>query len=193
MNNPSEISQRALEMLAAEYAIEFGYSIEEALMRAANSPSSLRAIEKALSPLPSDLVERVGSGMESLSAKLSGLIIRDGGPPKVKLPSGAYLEGEGAAAYIELVEAVSACFDRARTAIASIGRDEGWQDIASAPVVIDQEILGFAEYYGKPVRFVAVWNGLEWYAGWGNAIQPTHWRPLPDPPSLKSQGGEKGE
>lgn len=57
----------------------------------------------------------------------------------------------------------------------------GWRDISTAPKD-GTEILALGDQYGRPVRFVAIWNGLHWYAGWGDSIQPTHFQPLPAPP-----------
>jgi len=61
-------------------------------------------------------------------------------------------------------------------------QSEGWRPISEADQTIGNEVLGFAVYHGKPVRFVVEWNGHNWYAGWGDAIQPTHFMPLPAPP-----------
>lgn len=73
--------------------------------------------------------------------------------------------------------------------IASLERDlaqsREWRPIESAPRD-GGEILCFARHYGKDVRFVAIWNGVEWYTGWGTSIQPTHWKPLDAPPTTGS-------
>lgn len=61
-------------------------------------------------------------------------------------------------------------------------QSEGWRPISEADQTVGNEVLGFAVYHGKPVRFVVEWNGHNWYAGWGDAIQPTRFMPLPAPP-----------
>lgn len=83
--------------------------------------------------------------------------------------------------------------DRIQTLEAALAAErEAWQPIETADRAIDNEILGCGDYCGKLVRFVAVWNGVEWYAGWGNAIQPTHWRPLPEPPAIRARSIQEG-
>lgn len=67
---------------------------------------------------------------------------------------------------------------------------DGWLPIETAPKD-GSEILGFGLQWGwSPVRFVCVWNGATWYAGWGDSIQPTHWMPLPAAPALSTAQGE---
>ena len=77
----------------------------------------------------------------------------------------------------------------------AIGRalqeSQGWQPIETAQKD-GTEILCYGEYYGKPVLFVAIWNSVEWYAGWGGSIQPTHWQPLPAPPADR-EAAKRGE
>jgi hypothetical protein len=79
---------------------------------------------------------------------------------------------EASAAILSLLDELDA--SKARIA-------EGWQDIATAPKD-GSDVLCYGVYYTQPVRFVAHWNGIEWYAGWGGAIQPKMWQPLPPPP-----------
>jgi len=81
---------------------------------------------------------------------------------------------------IDLDEAERTALGKA-AAMAAL-QSEGWRPISEADQTIGNEVLGFAVYHGKPVRFVVEWNGHNWYAGWGDAIQPTHFMPLPAPP-----------
>ena len=77
---------------------------------------------------------------------------------------------------------IYACHDLMTEAALHALQFEVWRPISEADQTIGNEVLGFAVYHGKPVRFVVEWNGHNWYAGWGDAIQPTHFMPLPAPP-----------
>lgn len=69
---------------------------------------------------------------------------------------------------------------------------EGWQDISTAPKPSGQVILAAINQFGR----YEVANG-HWYATYNKWVydchfppkaQPTHWMPLPQPPTEKERG-----
>lgn len=68
-----------------------------------------------------------------------------------------------------------------------LGHREGWRPIADAPKVHpmnggDGLLLGWdVPGIGEWIIVVGYWHG-EWHTGTHKAF-PTHWMPLPDPPS----------
>lgn len=59
-----------------------------------------------------------------------------------------------------------------------------WQAIETAPK--DGTTLWVLDrLYSEPWHYECVWNGAQWYHGFGDAwpdANPTHWMPLPAPP-----------
>jgi hypothetical protein len=59
-----------------------------------------------------------------------------------------------------------------------------WQPIETAPKD-GTEILCLDVIYGKPWKYVAIWNGIQWYTGYGDSFpnpKPTHYMLIPDIP-----------
>jgi hypothetical protein len=68
-------------------------------------------------------------------------------------------------------------------------RDEGWQDIATAPKD-GKPLLGFSRIGDHNVTRVLSWDEEDeaWIcSGSGSPYDPTHWRPLPAPPTAKGE------
>jgi hypothetical protein len=56
-----------------------------------------------------------------------------------------------------------------------------WLPIETAPKD-GTEILCKDDLYRHPWYYIALWNGIEWYHGWGDAVprgNPSHWSPIP--------------
>lgn len=94
------------------------------------------------------------------------------------------------------VETIAACVNFLRTHTAEIAgalRDaERWQPIESAPR--DGRAVILAHMGGKP--YIGKWCHDTWADERGLSRGPSHWRPLPAPPTLDSamqQGGGGGE
>lgn len=66
---------------------------------------------------------------------------------------------------------------------------DGWRPIETA-MKDGMTILVRDALYGKPWHYECIWNGIEWYHGFGAAwprANPTHWMPIP-PLSASSVG-----
>lgn len=57
--------------------------------------------------------------------------------------------------------------------------DDGWRTIDSAPRDGTSVLL-----YGGDWAFEAQWRDNEWYTAYPNGDEPTHWMPLPNPPTM---------
>jgi len=80
----------------------------------------------------------------------------------------------------------------------STGAAEGWRDIASAPKEGSQFLTFARDKHGIEYMAVAQWaepDGMGSVSGWfwTYAIRPTHWRPLPAPPSALSAAGKSDD
>jgi hypothetical protein len=178
------MGERARELLAAELEAE-GFHLEAELVRnptdgALHLPF-LRAIEKALAL--STLPRTYGDGIED-AARVAEREPHDGEPS-----SRPYRRevGKGIAAAIRTLSP---------SGIEDVREAAGWQPIETAPKD-GTEIVCLDEIYGKRWRYAAVWNGIQWYTGFGDSwpnARPTHWMPLPDPPLSASSkiGGGNG-
>lgn len=92
--------------------------------------------------------------------------------------------------------ACNRAIDAIRARFFSIGRvlmvtNEGWQNIASAPMDGTYILLSIPAKSGEPFQVVAAnfgGQGDYWVFGYptfeGDELSPTHWRPLPAPPTL---------
>jgi hypothetical protein len=60
-----------------------------------------------------------------------------------------------------------------------------WQPIETAPK--DETAIWVLDtLHGKPWYYECIWNGIQWYHGFGDAwpkANPTHWMPLPSLPA----------
>lgn len=62
----------------------------------------------------------------------------------------------------------------------SLASPSGWQSIESAPKD-GREILGINDHGNMDV---INWSpGMEWFVGMDQGFEPTHWMPLPTPPT----------
>jgi hypothetical protein len=62
-----------------------------------------------------------------------------------------------------------------------------WQPMETAPKD-GTEILCLDELYGKPLHYTAIWNGIMWYHGLGDAWprpNPISWSPIPKDKTTK--------
>jgi hypothetical protein len=61
----------------------------------------------------------------------------------------------------------------------------GWEPIDTAPKDAEVLVFGIEGYPGPPDRiWIASWSIDKWVEpGDGRTIYPTHWMPLPNPPS----------
>jgi len=84
-------------------------------------------------------------------------------------------------------------------ALQAQSRDDGWQDISSAPKDGTTVQLWSAEDWTPQAHYCVRkqgWYVEYWDADWqsyaeSSVYEPTHWRPLPRPPeALKQLGGE---
>jgi hypothetical protein len=57
-----------------------------------------------------------------------------------------------------------------------------WQPIATAPKDRRPVLIVYRSWEGNPIVTAGNWDGQGWRCGVGG-VTPTHWMPLPDPPS----------
>ncbi len=86
----------------------------------------------------------------------------------------------------------------ARAALAAL-REDGWRPIESAPeyeTLLVVNILGNMIGYGPRTGcYTTIKGHRDWYDPYGGdkIYEPTHWRPLPAPPSSLKKAREDGE